>query len=103
MTPEDTRRQYEVEKELGARLRNSTREGRTELFKTLYSELFRRVPDHDRLERRDTPEQSRQAVAARLRLLRPHLGPGSVMLEFAPGDCRLARAAAALCTKVVAV
>jgi SAM-dependent methyltransferase len=103
MQSEALRRQYEVEKELAARLRSSPREGRTELFKTLYGELFQRVPEHVRLTRRDTPEQSARAVEARLRLLRPQLRPDITLLEFAPGDCRLAAAAATLCKEVVAV
>ncbi len=97
------RRQYEVEKELATRLRASKREERTELFKTLYGELFRRVPDHVRLTRRDTPEMSDRAVKSRLRLLRPALTPDAVLLEIAPGDCRLAAAAAAIVKKVIAV
>ncbi|MDB6072880.1 MAG: phenylalanyl-tRNA synthetase subunit alpha [Verrucomicrobiaceae bacterium] len=97
------RRQYAVEKDLAARLRSSKREERTELFKVLYGELFERIPDHIRLTRRDTPEQSQRAVDSRLRLLRPALTPDTVMLEIAPGDCRLAAAAAALAKKVIAV
>ena len=103
MTSEPLRRQYEVEKELAKRLRSSRREERTELFKTLYGELFERVPEHVRLTRRDTPEQSARAVESRLRLLRPHLRPETTFLEFAPGDCRLASAAAGLCKEVIAV
>ena len=97
------RRQYLVEKELAARLRSSKREERTELFKTLYGELFERIPDHCRLTRRDTPEESRRAVASRLRLLRPALTPETVLLEIAPGDCRLAAAAASHVKTVIAV
>lgn len=97
------RRQYIVEKELAARLRASKREERTELFKTLYGELFERIPDHCRLTRRDTPEESRRAVDSRMRLLRPVLTPETVFLEVAPGDCRLASAVAEKVKSVVAV
>ena len=100
---EPDRHQYEVEKELAARLRASKKEERTELFKTLYGELFRRVPEHVRLTRRDTPETSSRAVQSRLRLLRPALKPDTVLLEIAPGDCRLAAAAAAMVKQVIAV
>lgn len=102
MHTETLRRQFEVEKELAAKLRASKREERTELFKTLYGELFERVPEHVRLTRRDTAEESQRAVEARLRLLRPHLRSEAVMLEFAPGDCRLAAAAAKLVREVIA-
>ena len=86
---EQLRRHYEVERELARRLLNSTREQRTELFKTLYVELFARVPDHPRLVRRDTAEVNRQAVASRMALLRGHLAGVESFLEFAPGDCTL--------------
>lgn len=102
-TPDRLRHHYEVEKELAARLRASTREERTELFKTLYTELFERVQDHPRLTRRETAESSRRNIEAQLRLLRPHFpesGPKPVLVEFAPGDCRLAAAAAPKCAQV---
>lgn len=87
---ERLRHHYEVERELAQRLRNSTREQRAELYKTLYDELFRRVPDHPRLTRRETPESIQKAVAARMNLLKPLLRNVECFLEFAPGDCRLA-------------
>ncbi len=105
-TPERIRHHYEVEKELAARMRASTREERTALFKTLYTELFNRVEDHPRLTRRETAEASRRNLEAQLRLLRPHFpssGPKPVLVEFAPGDCRLAGAAATSCAKVYGV
>jgi hypothetical protein len=44
------RHHYEVERELAEKLRNSTREQRAGLYKTLYDELFKMVPDHPRLK-----------------------------------------------------
>ena len=46
-----------------------------------------------RLLRRDDPEDSRRSVEARMRFLREFLEPGSTFVEFAPGDCRLAKLA----------
>ena len=100
---ESLRHQFEVEQDLARRLRNSSREGRTELFKTLYGELFDRVPDHPRLTRRDTAESSAIAVRSQLNLLKPVLNPGVTLLEFAPGDCRLSKAAAQHCKQVIGV
>jgi SAM-dependent methyltransferase len=105
-SPDRIRHHYEVEKELAARLRASTREERTTLFKTLYTELFERVPDHPRLTRRETAESSRKNIETQLRLLRPHFaesGRKPVLVEFAPGDCRLAAAAAPDCDRVFGV
>lgn len=102
-TPERVRHHYEVEKELAAKLRNSCQSERVQLFETLYTELFERVPDHPRLVRRETPEQSRHKVEGQLRLLRPFLRSDSTLLEIAPGDCCLAHAASRLCKSVVGV
>lgn len=101
--PERLLHHFEVEKELAARLRSSTREERTELFKTLYSELFERVPDHPRLTRRETAADSRKNIEVQMRLLEPHLRPDSTLLEIAPGDCRLSFAAAGRCHNVIGV
>lgn len=102
-TPERLRHHYEVERELAAKLRASNPAERTQLFKTLYTELFERVPDHPRLVRRETPEDSRRKVEGQLRLLRPFLTPDCTLLEIAPGDCRLAHAASRLCRAVIGV
>jgi SAM-dependent methyltransferase len=105
-TPERIRHHYEVEKELAARLRASTREERTELFKTLYTQLFDRVQDHPRLTRRESAEESARNLESQLRLLRPHFrdaGSAPVLIEFAPGDCRLGGAATQWCGQVYGI
>lgn len=102
-TPERIRHHFEVERELALQMRQSTRKERTELFKTLYTQLFERVPDHPRLTRRETPESSRLKVESQLRLLRPFLRKDTVFVEFAPGDCRLASAVAKEVRSVVGV
>ena len=94
-TPERLRHHYEVEKELASRLRASTREERPALFQKLYQELFERVPDHPRLTRRESSEESQRKVEGQMRLLRPFLVPGFTLVEIAPGDCRLGYAACA--------
>lgn len=102
-TPEPLRRHYEVERELAQRLLRSTRAQRTELFKTLYTELFDRVPDHPRKLRRDSEADTRRAVAARLALLRPFLPGTKTFLEVAPGDCTLSFELCRLVPEVIAV
>lgn len=102
-SPERLKHHYDVERELAARMRNSSREERTELFKTLYTELYERVPDHPRFTRRETPEQSQANVEKQFRLIAPHLEPGMTFLEFAPGDCRLALEASKHCSRVIGV
>jgi SAM-dependent methyltransferase len=102
-SPERLRHHYEVERALGDRMRASTREERTELFSRLYDQLFERVPDHPRLVRRETLEESRRSVEARMAILAAQLGPEKTLLEFAPGDCRLAYEACKHVERVIGV
>ena len=100
---EQLRHHYNVEKELAARLRDSTQQERSVLFGKLYNELFERVPDHPRLVRRDTPELSQKSISARMTLLQPVLFPEATFLEFAPGDCRLIETVCPLVKRAIAV
>lgn len=102
-TPEELRHHYEVERELAARLRYSTREQRVPLLGELYAELFRRVPSHSRMKRLTSPEVRRRNVAAQIRLLREWLEPDTTLVEFAPGNCWLSYEAAKTAGSVIAV
>jgi SAM-dependent methyltransferase len=88
-TPERVRAHYEIEKGLAGRLRVASREDRRRLYGQLYDELYRRVPDHPQLTRKDMPEEARDAIRRQLRMLRPHLSKDAVYLEVGPGDCGL--------------
>ena len=85
---------YQVEKSLGDQIRTSRREDRGALFARLYDELFQKVPDHPRLHRRESEQESQRSVQARLGILQGLLKPETVFMEIAPGDCRLACAVA---------
>ena len=100
---ESLRHQYEVEKDLHRRLMESTRETRPQLFAQLYGELFDRVKDHPRMTRGETEEDSRRAVEARMRIIRPYLKDVKTFMEVAPGDCRLAYKVAEKVEKVIAI
>jgi len=102
-TREQLLNHYQVEKELADKLRKAHPLERPALYGSLYDELFRRVPDHPRLTRRDTEQESRRAVTARLGFLKGLLNKDTVFLEIAPGDCRLAFAVAEQVAKVYAV
>ena len=97
------RNHFEVERELAQRLLEAPREERTELFRTMYDELFERVPDHPRLTRRDTEEDCARAVAARMALLKGQLNGVRTFVEIAPGDCRLAYKVCESADKVIGV
>src|SRR5262249_27813151 len=88
-TPEQLRQHYEVEKEIGARLRQAPAEERLGLYPILYDELYRRVPLHPRLTRKADPLLAKGAVDDSMALLKHFLKPDSVYLEIGPGDCGL--------------
>lgn len=80
---------YQIEKDLAARLRNASRLERRTLYSTAYDELFRRVPDHQQLTRKLSPQQRAAHVALQLGLLRRFLRPNTTFLEIGAGDCAL--------------
>jgi SAM-dependent methyltransferase len=82
---EARRHHFEVEKELAARLRNSTREERKGLAAELYSELYRRVPNHPRVARSREKDAEERSIAAQMRLVRHALSPEVRFLEFGAG------------------
>src|SRR5215470_14824612 len=87
---ESLRRHYEVERELADRLRRAARGDRPRLYRTIYDELFLRVPDHSQLSRKQSPAAQQQATDRQLRLLGRFLRPETAYLEVGPGDCHLA-------------
>jgi len=93
-TPAQLRQQYEVEKELADRLRGATREQRRPLYRSVYNELYPRVPHHPQLTRKSSADLTRGALDPQLRLLRPFLRPETTLFEIGPGDCALCVAAA---------
>lgn len=100
---EELRTHYLVESELAARLRNATREERRHLYRTVYDELFKRVPLHPNLTRTTSTEAIQAEAAGQLRLLRRFLSPEQTFLELGAGDCALSFAVAPLVKKVYAV
>ncbi len=81
---------YEVEKELGDRLRQAaSRQDRARLYRSVYDELYSRVTDHPQVTAPDRGSHTEE-VASQLRLIRPFLNPSSVFLEIGGGDCALA-------------
>ncbi len=90
-TPEQRRTHYEVETELAARLRHSSRQERQQLYTALYNELYERVPDHPLLTRPASREDTARQVAAQLGLIRQFLRSDTTFLEIGAGDCELSR------------
>jgi SAM-dependent methyltransferase len=94
-SPAQLREHYEVERELADRLRHATREQRRTLYRSVYDELYQRVPHHPQLTRKASPELTRALLVPKLRILRPYLRPDITLLEIGPGDCALSTVLAA--------
>ncbi len=102
-TPAQLREHYEIERELAAQLRNGSRQERHTLYRTLYDELFQRVPHHPQLTRKSSPEETVLSVGAQMKFLRPFLRNDMTFLEVGPGDCSLSIAVAPFVKQVYAV
>jgi len=94
---------YEVEKSIAERLKTVNREERKAIYHTMYDELFEKIPDHSRLERRKSPKKSQKAVDFNLKFLKRHLKNVETFMEFAPGDGKLSIKIAESIAKVYAV
>jgi len=102
-TAEQIREHYEIEKELAARLRNSTKEERVQLYTAVYDEMFRRVPYHPALVSKASEEQARGIAMKQMNLLRRYVRPDMTFLEVGPGDCALSLEMAKHVKKVYAI
>ena len=80
-------RHYEIEKEIAERIKSADKEERKEIYKDMYAELFLKVPDHPRISRRSSKEQTKRAYKVKKRLIGEHLEKDATLAEFAPGDC----------------
>lgn len=89
-TLDQIRNHYEVEKAIATRLKRASREERKNIYRTMYDELFTRVPDHPRLKRDRSPELIELSNRKKLAVVKRFTGRDTVFVEFAPGDCRFA-------------
>ena len=99
-TKEQLRHHYEVEKKIADRLRQSSREERTQIMRDMYEELFAQVPDHPRLTSRKDSKYDQIAVARQIKLIERYIRLSHTLLEFGPGNCSLSLA---LCSRVAHV
>ena len=95
-SPERIKHHYNVEKRLAAQLKAASKSKRKLLYSELYNELFRLVPDHPQLTKREDPEARRRKVLNQLALIKPSLSSDVTFLEVGGGDGALALAAAEL-------
>lgn len=87
-TAEQLENHFEVERAIAARLKRASRRERADIYRSMYDELFTKVPDHPRLRRRNDSARTVAANREQLGLLQRFIRPGFVVVEFGPGDCR---------------
>lgn len=87
-TFEQVKRHYLVEKGLAERLKELVGEERKQFYATMYDELFRQVPDHPRLTKREDARLTLEANRGKFAILKRYVNKSTVFAEFAPGDCR---------------
>lgn len=102
-TIEQLKAQYEAEKELARRLRNSTKDERKHLYNSVYEELYKKIPYAPELKQKTDPEGTAWVVEQRMQLLGDFLSSDLVFLEVGPGDCSLSLEVAKHVTKVYAI
>jgi len=81
---------YLVEKAIAKRLKDASRQERKHIYATMYDELFSKVPDHPRLERREDEQKTIKANKKKFALISNYLDKSAIFMEFAPGDCKFA-------------
>ncbi len=80
---------YIVERDLASQLRRAWAEERLGLYRTVYNELFRRIPDHPQQIRKGDPVAQAESTRDQLTFLRYFLKPDTVYLEIGCGDAHL--------------
>jgi SAM-dependent methyltransferase len=93
-TFERIRYHYEVETELADRLRNASAEARGRLYREVYDELYRRVPDIPHLSSLGGERARAAGVATLVAFLGPFVAGRRTFLEIGPGDFQLSTAIA---------
>jgi 2-polyprenyl-3-methyl-5-hydroxy-6-metoxy-1,4-benzoquinol methylase len=83
---QDVYQHYVTEKNIAKKLKESRREERSRIYSTMYDELFKLVPKHSRIIKRDSPELVAKANKSKMNILKGHFCSSSKVVEFAPGD-----------------
>ncbi len=80
---------YRVEVDLAHRLLNSTRDERSQLYTTVYEELFREVPHHVQLRNKEDHNLRDAMIRELMDTLAPYLTNETIYAEIGSGDCAL--------------
>lgn len=102
-TPKQIQHQYEVEKELGNRLRRANQQERVHLYTAVYDEFYQRVPHQSQVTRKSDNRAQAAAASTQVKLLRPFLNADKTFLEVGAGDCAVSLEVAKFAKHVYAV
>ena len=102
-TPQQLRKQYEIEQELAERLRHASPQDRPGLYRKVYVELHGRVPHHSQFSPEESRRRKSTLLSEQMALLRRFLRSDSSFLELGAGDCALSLAVCPHVAKVQAV
>jgi len=94
---------YEVEKSIADKIKRADKKQRQLIYKTMYDELFEKIPDHSRLLRREIPLKTNKAIKFNLNFLRKQIKQVNSFVEFAPGDAKLSIKIAETVSQVYAI
>ncbi len=86
-TFEQVKNHFEVERAIADSLKRASKEERKKIYKTMYDELFAKVPDHPRLQARQNPEEQLKNNRRTFVLVEKYVSKETIFAEFAPGDC----------------
>ena len=99
----DIKNHYDIEVFLADRLRNAESNERKNLYKTVYNELFNRVPKHPQLIDKKTSDKRLKRVASEMILINSFISKKTVFLEIGAGDCALSKEVSKVVQKVVSI
>lgn len=95
---------YEFEKKLASRLRNSSKEERANgLYTELYDQLFKNTPQHQQIVRKTTPDEQIKINKRAMALFKNLLDENKTFAEIGPGDCSLSLTVSEFTNKTFAV
>jgi SAM-dependent methyltransferase len=99
-TPEQLKKQYEIEKALASRLKNSNRYQRTVLYGKIYKELYSKFPE---VFRKTNLDNLSRDISIQLNILKPFINKKTTFLEIGSGDCKLSFEMAKYVKRVIAI
>lgn len=81
---------YEIEKKLTDRLKKSTIDERTDLYQSLYNELFNKVSWYPLLIKKEDEKSKELRLKSQFPAIEDYINKESVFMEVGSGDCSFA-------------